>query len=85
MGPSSAWWRWRSSCGSSRRPSTAIFPVGGADPATGSGLRGIADRVQALNGHLQVMSPVGVGTTVRAEIPRTPQSACTQPASVDGR
>jgi signal transduction histidine kinase len=59
--------------------------VGGADPATGSGLRGIADRVEALNGHVQVMSPVGVGTTVRAEIPRTPQSACTQPASVDGR
>jgi PAS domain S-box-containing protein len=59
--------------------------VGGADPAIGSGLRGIADRVEALNGHVQVMSPVGVGTTVRAEIPRTPQSACTQPASVDGR
>ena len=45
--------------------------VGGADPAAGSGLRGIADRVEALNGRLQVMSPVGVGTTVRAELPRT--------------
>ena len=44
--------------------------VGGADPAAGSGLRGIADRVEALNGRLQVMSPVGVGTTVRAELPR---------------
>ena len=39
--------------------------------AAGSGLRGIADRVEALNGRLQVMSPVGVGTTVRAELPRT--------------
>jgi signal transduction histidine kinase len=45
--------------------------VGGADPAAGSGLRGIADRVEALNGRLQVMSPVGGGTTVRAELPRT--------------
>ena len=59
--------------------------VGGADLAAGSGLRGIADRVEALNGHLQVMSPIGVGTTVRAEIPRTAQSVCTEPASVDGR
>jgi PAS domain S-box-containing protein len=59
--------------------------IGGADLAAGSGLRGIADRVEALNGHLQVMSPIGVGTTVRAEIPRTAQSVCTDPASVDGR
>jgi PAS domain S-box-containing protein len=59
--------------------------IGGADLAAGSGLRGIADRVEALNGHLQVMSPIGVGTTVRAEIPRTAQSVCTEPASVDGR
>jgi signal transduction histidine kinase len=59
--------------------------VGGADPATGSGLRGIADRVEALNGHVQVMSPVGVGTTVRAEIPRTAQTAHAEAASVDRR
>jgi signal transduction histidine kinase len=59
--------------------------IGGADLAAGSGLRGIADRVEALNGHLQVMSPIGVGTTVRAEIPRTAQSVCTEPGSVDGR
>jgi PAS domain S-box-containing protein len=59
--------------------------IGGADLAAGSGLRGIADRVEALNGHLQVISPIGVGTTVRAEIPRTAQSVCTEPASVDGR
>jgi signal transduction histidine kinase len=44
--------------------------VGGADPARGSGLRGLAARVEALNGHLEVDSPPGRGTRVRAEIPR---------------
>ena len=43
--------------------------VGGADPAHGSGLRGLADRVEALEGRLMVASPPGRGTTVRAEIP----------------
>jgi PAS domain S-box-containing protein len=43
--------------------------VGGADPAGGSGLRGLADRVEALGGSLAVSSPAGAGTTLRAEIP----------------
>jgi PAS domain S-box-containing protein len=43
--------------------------VGGADAATGSGLRGLADRVEALGGSLEVVSPVGAGTSLRAEIP----------------
>jgi signal transduction histidine kinase len=43
--------------------------VGGADPALGSGLRGLADRVEALNGTLGVESPDGSGTRVWAEIP----------------
>jgi signal transduction histidine kinase len=43
--------------------------VGGADPRAGSGLRGIADRVAALDGRLAVESPAGGGTVVRAEIP----------------
>jgi signal transduction histidine kinase len=43
--------------------------VGGADPALGSGLRGLADRVEALNGHLDVDSAPGRGTRIRAEIP----------------
>ena len=43
--------------------------VGGADPAAGSGLRGLADRVEALGGTLAVVSPAGAGTTLRAEIP----------------
>jgi PAS domain S-box-containing protein len=43
--------------------------VGGADPATGSGLRGLADRVEALGGSLSISSPAGAGTSLRAEIP----------------
>ena len=43
--------------------------VGGADPAGGSGLRGLAARVEALNGRLDIDSPSGGGTRVRAEIP----------------
>jgi hypothetical protein len=43
--------------------------VGGADPARGSGLRGLSDRVAALDGRLELHSPAGEGTRVRAEIP----------------
>jgi signal transduction histidine kinase len=43
--------------------------VGGADTRGGSGLRGLADRVEALGGELRVWSPVDGGTRVRAEIP----------------
>jgi signal transduction histidine kinase len=43
--------------------------VGGADAAHGTGLRGLADRVEALGGHLYVDSSPGRGTRVRAEIP----------------
>jgi signal transduction histidine kinase len=43
--------------------------IGGADAVLGSGLRGLADRVEALDGTLRVTSPAGAGTTVRAELP----------------
>jgi signal transduction histidine kinase len=43
--------------------------AGGADETLGSGLRGLADRVEALDGRLTVISPIGAGTTVRAELP----------------
>jgi len=43
--------------------------VGGADPERGTGLRGLADRVEALDGRLRIWSPVGGGTRVRAEMP----------------
>jgi signal transduction histidine kinase len=43
--------------------------VGGADANDGSGLRGLADRVEALGGHLLVTSPPGAGTVVTADVP----------------
>jgi signal transduction histidine kinase len=43
--------------------------IGGADPTIGTGLRGLADRLAALDGRLEVHSPPGEGTTVRAEVP----------------
>ena len=43
--------------------------IGGAEPELGSGLRGLVDRVQAVGGRLQVSSPPGEGTRLRAELP----------------
>ena len=43
--------------------------VGDADPAGGSGLRGLADRVEAIDGRLRVSSPRGAGTVITAELP----------------
>jgi signal transduction histidine kinase len=42
--------------------------TGGADPSAGSGLKGIADRVEALGGRLVVQSPAAGGTRLQAEI-----------------
>jgi signal transduction histidine kinase len=46
--------------------------VGGADLARGSGLRGLVDRVAALDGRLELDSPPGRGTRLRAEFPLGP-------------
>jgi signal transduction histidine kinase len=43
--------------------------AGGADPAAGSGLTGLADRVAAVGGRLLLSSPPGGGTLVRVELP----------------
>jgi signal transduction histidine kinase len=43
--------------------------IGGADPGKGSGLVGLRDRIEALGGRLQVISPTGSGTTMLIEIP----------------
>ncbi|MCZ2405058.1 two-component sensor histidine kinase [Paenarthrobacter sp. Z7-10] len=43
--------------------------IGGADPSSEGGLLGLADRAAALGGSLEVHSPVGQGTTVRARLP----------------
>jgi signal transduction histidine kinase len=45
--------------------------VGGASATDGSGLRGLADRVAALSGTLEVSSPPGRGTQLRARLPCT--------------
>ena len=42
---------------------------GGAEAGAGSGLRGLADRIEALGGRLEVESPTGEGTALRARIP----------------
>jgi PAS domain S-box-containing protein len=46
--------------------------VGGADPSEGSGLSGLSDRVEALGGTLEVVSPRGGGTCVTAVFPPQP-------------
>jgi signal transduction histidine kinase len=43
--------------------------VGGASPSAGSGLRGLSDRVAALDGALDVTSPPGGGTRLRVQLP----------------
>ncbi|MDX6246749.1 MAG: hypothetical protein QOF10_109, partial [Kribbellaceae bacterium] len=43
--------------------------VGGADPGRGSGLIGLADRVEALGGKIAVASPAGEGTSLQVELP----------------
>jgi len=52
--------------------------VGGADPAGGSGLVGIADRLEALGGSVSLTSPPGAGTTLVAKLPVAPGSAATR-------
>jgi signal transduction histidine kinase len=48
---------------------------GGADPAQGSGLLGLADRVEALGGTMSVTSPPGQGTWIVVELPLAPRAA----------
>jgi signal transduction histidine kinase len=55
--------------GDSLRVEVTDDGVGGADPTRGSGLRGLADRVAAINGSLSIDSPMGGGTRLVAELP----------------
>ena len=48
--------------------------VGGADPAAGTGLAGLADRLSTLGGTLRIDSPASSGTRLHAELPRPPLS-----------
>jgi signal transduction histidine kinase len=43
--------------------------IGGADTERGTGLRGLADRVESLGGRLRIWTPRGGGTRLRAELP----------------
>ena len=58
---------WRSDTGAAIE--IADDGVGGADADAGSGLRGLADRVEALDGLLLVTSPPGAGTVITAQVP----------------
>jgi signal transduction histidine kinase len=44
--------------------------IGGANPANGSGLTGLRDRLDVLGGSLDLTSPPGNGTTIAAHLPR---------------
>jgi signal transduction histidine kinase len=46
--------------------------IGGADPARGSGLAGLADRVEALGGSIHVHSAAGAGTHITVDLPEPP-------------
>ncbi len=46
---------------------------GGADPAEGSGLLGLRDRVEAIGGTMRLTSPPGAGTSLRVELPLVDQ------------
>ncbi|MDP1847103.1 MAG: PAS domain-containing protein [Solirubrobacteraceae bacterium] len=55
--------------------------IGGARGGVDSGLGGLADRVAALDGRLEIISPPGEGTLVRAEIPLDPPPPRAEPES----
>jgi signal transduction histidine kinase len=55
--------------------------AGGADPAGGSGLRGLADRVEALGGRIRVDSPPGRGTRLTAQLPLAEATGTGLPAT----
>jgi PAS domain S-box-containing protein len=59
--------------------------VGGAQAGTGSGLAGLADRVAACDGTLEVASPPGEGTLVRAVLPLSPPASRTRRRPSAGR
>ena len=53
--------------------------AGGADPTAGSGLAGLSGRIEALGGTLDVLSPKGAGTRLRARIPLAPWRTAREP------
>jgi signal transduction histidine kinase len=58
--------------------------VGGARVGAGSGLRGLTDRLAALDGRIEIESPSGAGTIVRALIPLPRQEDLAEAAVASG-
>jgi glucose-6-phosphate-specific signal transduction histidine kinase len=58
--------------------------IGGANPAQGSGLVGLSDRIEALGGRLRVTSPAGSGTTLLIRIPFDGESRARAASAADG-
>jgi signal transduction histidine kinase len=59
------------SCGGTLQVRVRDDGIGGADPARGSGLVSLKDRIEALGGTFSVQCPAGHGTTVTCELPAT--------------
>jgi signal transduction histidine kinase len=55
--------------------------IGGADSGTGSGLRGLQDRAEALGGRMTIVSPSGHGTQIHVELPARPTAPSGRPSS----
>jgi signal transduction histidine kinase len=55
--------------------------IGGADPARGSGLIGLRDRVQALGGSIEISSPRGAGTAILVKLPLQPDRPLDPPSN----
>jgi signal transduction histidine kinase len=49
---------------------------GGAEPRLGTGLAGLADRVESIHGTIITTSPPGMGTTIAVQIPTEQPAAC---------
>jgi signal transduction histidine kinase len=58
--------------------------LGGADPAAGTGLRGLIDRLSAVDGALEVISPRGGGTRLIARIPSAAPHAMPPESPLEG-
>jgi signal transduction histidine kinase len=66
--------------GNELRIEVADDGIGGADPGSGSGLRGLVDRLAALDGTMTIDSPLGGGTRISAQIPITRPTSPSVPA-----
>jgi signal transduction histidine kinase len=53
--------------------------IGGADPSRGSGIIGLTDRVEALGGTIDVVSPAGGGTAIHVHLPADPSTTPAPP------